>query len=51
MNRNVSQLSASGRLPLRSLLQGLGERTPLKAWQVQRVIERIDSFLHPEHAL
>jgi hypothetical protein len=30
------------------LLQGLGEKTRLKAWQVQRVVARIDSFLHPD---
>lgn len=38
-----------GPLAAEELLQGLGEKTPLKAWQVQRVIDRIDSFLHPDH--
>lgn len=31
------------------LLRALGGKTRLKVWQVQRVIERIESFLHPDH--
>jgi hypothetical protein len=35
-----------GTVPAAQLLRGLGERTPLKEWQVQRVIERIRSVIH-----
>jgi hypothetical protein len=32
--------------PASRILAGLGERTPLKEWQVQRVIEKIRSTIH-----
>ena len=35
-----------GDIPASQLLAGLGEQTPLKQWQVQRVIERIRSHIH-----
>lgn len=38
-----------GSISAGDLLKGLGEKTRLKAWQVDRVIERIDNFLHPDH--
>lgn len=37
---------AIGTVPAAQLLRGLGERTPLKEWQVQRVIEKIRSVIH-----
>jgi hypothetical protein len=33
-------------IPASRLLAGLGERSPLKEWQVQRVIEKIRSVIH-----
>jgi hypothetical protein len=36
-----------GDVPAGELLAALGEPTPLKRWQVQRVIERINSFVDP----
>jgi hypothetical protein len=35
-----------GSVPATQLLHGLGERSPLKEWQVQRVIEKIRSVIH-----
>lgn len=35
-----------GTLPAAQLLQGLGERSALKEWQVQRVIDKIRSVIH-----
>jgi hypothetical protein len=35
-----------GTVPASRLLAGLGERSPLKEWQVQRVIEKIRSSIH-----
>ncbi|MCC7407533.1 MAG: hypothetical protein IT442_05645 [Phycisphaeraceae bacterium] len=43
MDERVGPISAD------DLLKGLGQKTRLKAWQVDRVIERIDSFLRPDH--
>lgn len=37
---------AIGAVPVSRLLACLGERSPLKEWQVQRVIERIRSVVH-----
>jgi hypothetical protein len=37
-------------VPAHRLLESLGERSPLKEWQVQRVIERIRSLIHWERA-
>jgi hypothetical protein len=33
-------------VPASRLLAGLGERSPLKEWQVQRVVEKIRSLIH-----
>ncbi len=38
-----------GPVSAKDLLEVLGGKTRLKVWQVQRVIERIDSFLHRDH--
>jgi hypothetical protein len=38
--------SRIGDIPTAQLLSGLGERSPLKEWQVQRVLERIRSLIH-----
>ena len=38
-----------GTVPASRLLASLGERTPLKKWHVQRVVERIGSYLHWPH--
>jgi hypothetical protein len=35
-----------GGVPASQILAGLGERSPLKEWQVQRVIEKIRSLIH-----
>ena len=35
-----------GTVPASRLLAGLGERSPLKEWQVHRVIEKIRSLIH-----
>lgn len=37
-------------VPASRLLAPLGERSPLKVWQVQRVVERIGSYLHWPHS-
>jgi hypothetical protein len=37
-------------IPASRLLAPLGERSPLKVWQVQRVVERIGSYLHWPHS-
>ncbi len=39
-----------GDVPAARLVSGLGERSPLKEWQVQRVIEKIRSLIHWPHA-
>lgn len=38
--------SSIGTAPASQLLAGLGERSPLKEWQVRRVIEKIRSAIH-----
>ena len=35
-----------GTVPASQLLSGLGDRTPLKAWQVLRIVEKIRGFIH-----
>ena len=35
-----------GTIPARQLLAGLGDRSPLKEWQVRRVIQKIQSVSH-----
>ncbi len=37
-------------IPAEELLSGLGARTPLKAWQVQRVMEKITDAIDPSQA-
>ncbi len=42
---NFAPESCVGKVPAAQLFSGLGERSPLKEWQVQRVIERIRSLI------